>query len=213
MLQVKKHREPIFHRLQVAEKVEKAFIFHGTGAGKYDHWFPEIKKKLEAEGVEVCRPEFPTPENQNLENWMEVLEKQDMEIDAESEESADEDTVLIGHSTGAVFILDILDEKDLDIEAAFLISGFTGKLNDERFDPLNETFAERDFDFEKIKNSAGEIFVFHSDSDPYVPLEKAAELAPKLNANLELVAGAGHFNTESGYTDFPELWKKLESFL
>lgn len=185
--------------------MEKAMIFHGTGAGKYDHWFPEIKEKLEEKEVEVCRPEFPTPEDQTLENWLEVLDHQEMKID--------ENTVLIGHSTGAVFILDILDERDLDIEAAFLISGFTGKLHDKRFDPLNETFAERDFDFEEIRNSAGKIFVFHSESDPYVPLEKAAELAPKLDADLQLVADAGHFNTESGYTDFPELWKRLEKLL
>jgi hypothetical protein len=38
--------------------MDKAFIFHGTGAGPYDHWFPEIKQKLEAEGVEVAVPEF-----------------------------------------------------------------------------------------------------------------------------------------------------------
>jgi predicted alpha/beta hydrolase family esterase len=185
--------------------MDKAFIFHGTGAGKYDHWFPEIASKLEENGVKVCRPEFPTPENQSLKNWLKVLDEQEMNID--------QDTVLIGHSTGAVFILDILDERDLEIEAAFLISGFTGRLHDERFDPLNETFAEMDFDFEKIKDSAGEFFVFHSESDPYVPLEKAAELAPELDANFELVAGAGHFNTESGYTDFPELWQELERFL
>ena len=185
--------------------MEKAFIFHGTGAGKYDHWFPSIAKKLEQNGVEVCRPEFPTPEAQNLQNWLKILEKEELGID--------EETVLIGHSTGAVFILDILDERDLEIEAAFLISGFTGKLHDERFDPLNETFAERDFNFQKIKDSSQEFYIFHSESDPYVPLEKAAELAPKLDANLELVAGAGHFNTESGYTEFSELWDKLEKFL
>lgn len=185
--------------------MEKAFIFHGTGAGKYDHWFPEIKKKLEKNGVEVCRPDFPTPEAQTLENWLEILDEQEMEID--------ENTVLIGHSTGAVFILSVLEKIDAEIEAAFLISGFTGKLQDERFDPLNETFAEKDFDFEKIKNSARDFYIFHSESDPYVPLEKAAELAPKIDANLELVAGAGHFNTESGYTDFPELWQELENFV
>lgn len=185
--------------------MEKAFIFHGTGAGKYDHWFPEIASKLEEKGVKVCRPEFPTPEAQNLQNWLQVLDNQEIEID--------ENTVLIGHSTGAVFILSVLEKIDTEIEAAFLISGFKGKLHDERFDPLNETFAEKDFNFEKIKNSAEEFYLFHSESDPYVPLEKAAELAPKLDANLELVADAGHFNTESGYTDFPELWQKLEKFL
>ena len=188
----------------MVENLEKAFIFHGTGAGKYDHWFPSIAQKLEQEGVEVCRPEFPTPEGQNLQNWLKVLDDQEIEIG--------EETVLIGHSTGAVFILDLLEERELDVEAAFLISGFTGKLDIE-FDELNETFAERDFDFKKVKDSAEVIYVFHSESDPYVPLEKAAELAPKIGANLELVAGAGHFNTESGYTEFPELWQELENLL
>ena len=184
--------------------MEKVFIFHGTGAGKYDHWFPEIKKKLEQEDIEVCRPEFPTPEGQTLENWKKVLDEQDKEID--------EDTVLIGHSTGAVFILSLLEEIDTTVEASFLISGFTGKLGIE-FDDLNETFAEKDFDFENIKASSKEFYVFHSNSDPYVPLEKGAELASNLSANLELVAEAGHFNTESGYTDFPELWRELQRFL
>ena len=54
--------------------MQKAFIFHGTGAGKYDHWFPEIKKKLEQKDIEVHRPEFPTPEGQNLENCLKVLD-------------------------------------------------------------------------------------------------------------------------------------------
>lgn len=184
--------------------MEKAFIFHGTGAGQYDHWFPDIKQKLEEEGVEVCVPEFPTPEAQNLNNWLQVLGHQDLEID--------EETVLIGHSTGAVFILNILERIDFEIEAAFLISGWKGKLGIE-FDPLNETFAERDFDFENIKASAAEIYVYHSASDPYVPVEKAGELVDDLDANFELVADAGHFNTESGYTDFPELWRELQRFL
>lgn len=46
-----------------------------------------------------------------------------------------------------------------------------------------------------------------------MPLEKAAELAPKLDVNLELLADAVHFNTELGYTEFQELWKKLEKLL
>lgn len=184
--------------------MKKAFIFHGTGAGKYDHWFPEIKKKLESEDVEVIRPEFPTPEGQKLENWMKVLDEQEAEID--------EETVLIGHSTGAVFILSILEELEKTVEASFLISGFKGKLGIE-FDELNETFAEKDFDFEKIKSSSKEFYVFHSKSDPYVPLEKGAQLASDLSANLELVANAGHFNTESGYTDFPELWRELQRYI
>lgn len=179
--------------------MEKAFILHGTGASPKDHWFLWMKEKLEEKGLEVYAPDFPTPEGQNLENWMEVLQEYP---------EIDEDTILIGHSTGAVFILSIL-EKVEKVKEAYLISGFTGKLGIE-FDALNESFAEKEFDFEDIKDSAGEIYVFHSDSDPYVPLEKAEDLALNLEASLHLKAEAGHFNTESGYTEFPGLLREIE---
>jgi predicted alpha/beta hydrolase family esterase len=177
--------------------MEKAFIFHGTGATREDHWFPWLHEKLEEEGVEVCRPAFPTPENQELENWLEILDEKEMEMD--------EDTVLIGHSLGAVFILNILNRRDLDIEAAYLVSAWTGLLGDEDFDEWNSTFQDQKFDFEKIKNSIGEIHQFHSASDPYVPMEKAEKLAQNLDSNLHLKEGAGHFNDEFGYTEFSEL--------
>jgi len=55
---------------------------------------------------------------------------------------------------------------DIQVEASFLVSGFIGPLNDERFDPLNQSFAEREFDFEKIRSSSQKIHQFHSASDP-----------------------------------------------
>lgn len=97
-------------------------------------------------------------QNQNLDAWKQVLENQEIQVD--------EDTVLIGHSTGAVFILNILNDMDIQVEASFLVSGFIGPLNDERFDPLNQSFGEREFDFEKIRSSSQKIHQFHSASDP-----------------------------------------------
>ena len=182
--------------------MEKAFIFHGTGASRDDHWFPWLEEKLEDEGVEVCRPDFPTPEGQELDNWLEVLDGQEMEID--------ENTVLIGHSLGAVFILNILNRRDLDIEAAYLVSAWTGLLPDEQFNEWNSTFQDQEFDFEKIKDSVEEIHQFHSEDDPFVPLEKAEELAENLISSFHLKSDAGHFNTDSGYDGFPELWKLIE---
>lgn len=181
--------------------MKKAFIFHGTGASKDSHWFPWLEQKLEEKGVEVCRPDFPTPEGQKLENWLKVLDQQEISID--------KNTALIGHSLGSVFILNIINRRDLEIEAAYLVSAWTGLLPDEKFNEWNSTFQDQDFDFKKIKNSVGEIHQFHSASDPYVPLEKAEELAENLNSNLHLKADAGHFNTDSGYTEFPELLRYI----
>jgi len=122
----------------------------------------------------------------------------------------DEDTVLIGHSLGAVFILNILNRRDLNIEAAYLVSAWTGLLPDEQFNEWNSTFQDADFDFEKIKNSVGEIHQFHSKDDPYVPIELAKELSQNIDSNLNLKSDSGHFNTDSEYKQFSELWKLIE---
>ena len=177
--------------------MDKAFIFHGTGADRDSHWFSWLHEKLESKGFKVCRPDFPTPENQELENWLGVLDEQEMEID--------ENTVLIGHSLGAVFILNILNRRNVNIKAAYLVSAWTGTLPDEQFNEWNSTFQDQDFDFEKIKDSVEKVRQFHSDLDPYVPLEKAEKLAADLETNFHLVSEAGHFNTDSGYSNFPKL--------
>ena len=79
-------------------------------------------------------PTFPTPENQNLESWLEVLGDLYSNIGAQ--------TVLIGHSVGASFILSILESLDLPVRAAFLISGFLGLSGNEEFDNLNYSFTK-----------------------------------------------------------------------
>ncbi len=53
--------------------------------------------------------------------------------------------------------------------------------------------------------------MFHSDNDPYVPLEKAKELAKKLGVELIMVKNAGHFNEKAGYTKFELLLEKIKS--
>ena len=52
--------------------------------------------------------------------------------------------------------------------------------------------------------------MFHSDNDPYVPIEKAHNLAKNLGVKPIIIKDAGHFNTKSGYDKFPLLLKKIK---
>jgi predicted alpha/beta hydrolase family esterase len=52
-------------------------------------------------------------------------------------------------------------------------------------------------------------YAFASDNDLYVPLIKSEELADNLQIPLIIVPGAEHINTESGYTKFPVLIRKM----
>jgi len=49
------------------------FIFHGVNGSPEENWFPWLKGKLEADGHKVFVPQFPTPKNQTLDNWLKVL--------------------------------------------------------------------------------------------------------------------------------------------
>lgn len=173
-----------------------AFIFHGTGADPDMHWFPWLKEELEKEGFNVVIPDFPTPENQSRENWLDVFEEYDKLLD--------EEAVLIGHSTGAVFTLNVLQRYDQEVAGCFLVAGFTGPLGSERFDPLNRSFAERDFDWEDLREKA-EFFLYHSEDDPYVPVEKAESLTDNLEGGLRRYSDRKHINQDSGFTEFQDL--------
>jgi hypothetical protein len=180
----------------------KVFIIHGAYGNPKENWFPWLKEKLEELNHKVIIPKFPTPENQSLENWNNVFE--------EYEDQIDEDSIFVGHSLAPAFILSILERIDISIKGVFFVSGFLKLLGDETFDVINKTFVDKDFDFIKIKQNCKKFFVYHSDNDPYVPIKCAYELADKLNVKLKIIPNAGHFNSEAGYTQFEELFEEIK---
>ncbi len=180
------------------------FIIHGAYGNPQENWFPWLKKELENLGCRVFVPEFPTPEGQSLENWRKVFERYKKFIS--------EDSIVIGHSLGPVFILSVLEDIDRPIKAAFFVSGFASEIGNPDFDSINRTFY-RHFDWRRIRKNCGKFEVFHSDNDPYVPMEKAEELAGKLGTDLTIVKNAGHFNEKSGYRRFELLLEKIKAEL
>ncbi len=115
------------------------------------------------------------------------------------------DSILIGHSLGAPFILHLLERANSEVYACFFVAGFLRELNLLKFDKLNKSFLILPFDWDTICSKVKHSFVYHSDNDPYVPLELGQELAEKLKTELTLIPSAGHINAEFGYTKFPKI--------
>lgn len=180
-------------------------LIHGAYGDPHENWFPWLKKELEKLGHQVYVPEFPTPKNQTLDNWMEVFE--------EYKQYLDRDAIVVAHSLGPAFIMNILERRKQPIRAAFFVAGFTGLLNNPVFDKINKGFVDGNFYWYRIKRNADKFYVFHSDNDPYVPLEKGKELAENLDAEFKLVKGAGHFNEKAGYFKFDLLLDYIKSEL
>ncbi len=122
------------------------------------------------------------------------------------------DTIVIGHSLGPAFLCNILSQLNHGIKAAFSVAPFISPLNNPDFDKVNKTFyiGNGDVDWEKIKMNCKMFYILHSDNDPYVPIEKAEELAGKLGVGVIGVKDAGHFNEKAGYKKFELLLEKIK---
>lgn len=183
----------------------RVIIIHGTGGNPDENWFPWLADEVRKLGHDVVTPAFQTPEGQNLEKWYADFNAKIGSLKV--------DMVLVGHSLGAGFILNLIEGSSEPVRGIFLVSGFLGRLGLERFDPLNESFVCRDFQWDRIRQNAGAVHVYNSDNDPYVPLAKGQELAEKLGVDLTIVHSGGHINTAAGYRSFPLLLKDLQTLL
>ncbi|MBI2334563.1 serine hydrolase family protein [Candidatus Daviesbacteria bacterium] len=185
--------------------MREVLIFHGTGGNPMGNWFPWLKGKLEEKNCQVFVPQFPDPrEGNRLEDWLKVLEQYKAYIN--------ENTILVGHSVGGLFLLRVLERLEKSISAAFFVSTPIGVRPILFFDS-DERFSGFEFDWDKIRKGAKQFRVYHSDNDPYVSLANGKELAKQLGVELTLVTNAGHLNAESGYTKFDLLLEDITKIL
>ena len=183
----------------------KVVIIHGTQATPEDHWFPWLAGALRREGVQVLVPRFPTPEGQCLESWKMIFAEEVGELDRY--------TVLVGHSIGAAFALQLLQASAVPISGAFLVAGFARQLGNAEFDRLNETFVGVRFNWPAIRQTAKSFKVYNSDNDPYGPLEFGQETADGLGVPLTVIENGGHLNAAAGYRKFELLQNNLREVL
>lgn len=176
-------------------KMNNVLIVHGLGGNSRCNWFPWLKEELEKLGSNVVVPDFPNSNTPKLDEWLSELKK----------DSLDDTWILIGHSLGCLFILDVLELLNKSVKAAFLVAGFTGLLPDKGINSLIKTFADKEFDWEKIRANCSSFYVINSDNDPYIPLEAAYQLSLNLAVEVTLIKGAGHFNEAAGYVKFQKL--------
>jgi len=180
-------------------------LVHGTYSSPTGNWLPWLKTELEKINCQVFVPNFPTPKNQSLENWLKVFD--------DYKQYLNQDTIVIGHSLGAAFLLSVLETINHPIKQAYFVSSFIGFIGNSEYDILNKTFTIKNFDWPKIKQNCKNFCLISSDNDPYVDLSYGQEVAKNLNSELIVLPNAGHINAESGYTHFEFLLEKIKEIL
>jgi len=179
-------------------KISKVVILHGTDGTPEGIWIPWLKSALEKKGVSVWAPLLPGNSRPDIKKYNDyILNNRPWKFD--------ETTLIVGHSSGSVETLGLLEELPPveKIKQAILVATFEGDLGWPELSSLNIQF-----DFNKIKKQSYQFVVIHSDDDPYCPLEGAKSISKKLNAEFVLIKNKQHFSGDMD--EFPELLKIIE---
>lgn len=185
---------------EMGGQMKNVLILHGAGNDSQGNWFPWLKKELEKKGYKVWVPDLPNSEKPIQKEWLETVK--DWEFDEES--------ILIGHSSGATLILRILENltAGIKVKKVILVAGPIDKGIIEKFWVYKENITRNPFNWQKIISSSEEFVLIYSENDPYdCGIRHGKLLLEKVGGKLIIRKGEGHFNLEAGekYKEFPEI--------
>lgn len=178
-------------------------LVHGSFGSPFSNWIPYLRKEIENKKLEVYTPDFPTGVGyQNYKNWSRLLKTY---VEANI---INENTIIFAHSIAPIFICKFLVENKIKVKRLVFVCGFNNYLGiDKDYDAVNESMYFNNLT--DVKNYCDDIVCFYSDNDPYVKYEAEKDFAGAITENHIMISDGGHLNSESGYTEFPELLKYL----
>ncbi|MCX7996918.1 MAG: alpha/beta fold hydrolase [Patescibacteria group bacterium] len=189
--------------------MKPALILHGTNAAPDHNWYPWLARKLEEQSYTVWVPQLPECEYPDTANYNSFLLNP-----AHHHEGFvfDNQTILIGHSSGSLAVLQLLQALPPEITVAdvFLVGAFKDNLGwrDRKGRAILDGILTPDLDFPRLKNRAKRYVLIHSENDPYCPLSHASYLAVRLGGELIIQTGQYHFSVNTAgekYRKFPFL--------
>jgi len=182
--------------------MNSAIILHGTQGSPNGNWFHWLEKELEARGFNVWVPQLPNADKPSLREWSTFVIRN-------CPFTINENTLVIGHSSGAIAALILAQDNMEKIGGIVDVSVFhDNSLNWDANSRLFDVY----FEWDAIQQGVNKLLFIHSDNDPYVPLSQAQYVADHCKAELLLISGQGHFNLEQSedYKQFPKLLEILE---
>ncbi|GGE97200.1 RBBP9/YdeN family alpha/beta hydrolase [Mycetocola zhadangensis] len=172
----------------------RIIVAHGYNAAPHRHWFPWLVEQFDPGVVTV--PALPNSTAPELEPWVDTL--------AAAIGGVDDETILIGHSLGAITTLRVLERmpRPWRLRGLILVAGFVSSLPNL---PKLDEFTAPPVDLATLAAHIEHRSVIGSDNDTTVAPAFTAELARGLEAPLTIVSGGGHFVDRLGCHSIPEL--------
>ncbi len=183
--------------------MKNVLILHSTANDSNGNWYSWLRDELTAKGYVVWLPDLPNSETPNIQIYNKfILENKDWVFN--------EDSIIIGHSSGAVAALGLLEvlPMDVKINKCILVSVFENDLGW----PVLQGLFIKPLEYELIKQKSKKFILIHSENDPHCPLEGAEHIASKIDGQLIIKKGQGNFNLQTGeyYKKFPFLLELVD---
>jgi uncharacterized protein len=168
-------------------------FLHGNGnSTPRDNWFPYAKAGLKKLGFTVIAPQFPDAPLARSSSWLPFLK---------SKLHADENSVLVGHSSGALAAMRFAEQHK--ILGSVLVAAMYTDLGMES-EKLSEYF-DIPWKWQAIKDNQQWIIQFASTDDPWIPIEEPRFIHQKLKTEYYEFSNQGHFGGDYYKQTFPEL--------
>ena len=160
---------PLYWRM-----AKNALLLHGTDHSPESNWLPWLDVQLTANGYEVERPQLPSANAPDMDRYWDAL--RDYPFDG--------GTVIIGHSSGAVAALRLLERIEPVVRGVISVAGF---YRDDGFGC--KAMFKTEPDWERIRSHAGEIQLWWAPDDKYIEKEQTDFLSKKLLVNAACLSG------------------------
>ncbi len=173
----------------------KVILIHGNGGGTAgDIWLPWVERELSALGLHVVNQTFPDNVKARARIWLPHLEAL----------GADEHTILIGHSSGAVAALRYAETHRL--AGSVLVGVCHTDLGDGG--EAASGYYRAPWQWSRIREHQPWIGVFQSSDDPLIPVAEARHVAAQLRASYFEFDDRGHFTDAREFPEIVEFVKR-----
>lgn len=177
---------------------EEEYFNPDDSAQSNKHWLPWIQRQLILNKVLAQAIELPSPYQPVYKDWEGFF----------NQFKVDEDTMLIGHSCGAGFLVRWLSENKIKVGKVALIAPFLDPDHDE----IQSDFFDFDIDSELSERTRGTAIFYSTDDDQEILTSVSQIKERDINVEIKEFTDKGHFVFGSMKTEkFPELLKWLLS--
>lgn len=179
----------------------KVILIHGNGGGwPKENWLPPVAKELKnIPNVKIFFRRFPDPVLARAKYWLPFIKKL----------GADEHTILVGHSSGAVAAMRYGEKNK--ILGSILVAACHTDLG-VREEKLSGYY-KKPWNWRAIKKNQKWIVQFASVDDRFIPIKEARFVHKKLGTEYYEFKHEGHFSSWDGKTEFPEIVKIVKEKL